>query len=80
MPIPSWFLKSWPSATTPTPPVYVAKVIFIAAESVSAQQYGCTTPDLARTVFRPCWHFPNENDIALSETTPAGLIPCLGEP
>jgi hypothetical protein len=63
----------------PDSPVYVARVTSIAADSVSVQCYGCTTPDLARAVFQPCWHLPNENDIALSETAPAGLVPCLGE-
>ena len=62
----------------PDSPCYVAVVTAIAADHISVQYYGCTTADLARAIFRPGWHLPNDNAIQLADQAPPNLIAYTG--
>jgi len=63
---------------TPGTPFYLAKVVSIAADSISVQYFGCTQRDIARAVFRPAWHLPGSQAISLSATQPQNTIPYTG--
>ena len=62
----------------PDSPCYVALVTAIAADHITVHYHGCTSADLARAIFRPGWHLPNDNVIQLSDLAPPNLIPYTG--
>ena len=63
---------------SPGTPYYLARITTISAQSITVQYYGCRNRDLNRAVFRPAWHLPNDNTIALSVTQPTGTVPYTG--
>jgi hypothetical protein len=63
----------------PSTPFYIAKATSINATGISAHYHGCTHRNIARAVFKPCWHAPNSNAISLALLAPANEIPCTGE-
>ena len=63
---------------SPGTPYYLAKVVSIAATSISVHYFGCTQRDIARSVFRPAWHLPQSDDITLSASQPPHTLPYTG--
>ena len=62
----------------PDSPFYIARTTAINASFISVHYYGCTTRDLRRAVFRPCWHHPGSNEISLAAAALPNQIPYTG--
>ena len=62
----------------PGQPFYIAAVTAITAVGITVHYLGSTQVDLAKAVFRLCWHKRNSNDVVLSVDQPANHVPYSG--